>query len=135
MKKQSAIRSPCDKTLNAYPSPHELLVERHLVGLGGGHLREEGREGFDQIEEAYCWHVSNQLMKIVRAQHQSMTGRVLKVKNSRPLMATVVLSTGELNDYKRNLYFNPSRKSENWYRPGRRREKRKLYEGGIGGRR
>lgn len=57
-----------------------------------------------------------------------MTGRVLKVGNSRPLMATVVLSTGELNEYKRNLNFNPSRKSENWYRPGGRREKRKLYE-------
>lgn len=57
-----------------------------------------------------------------------MTGRVRKVGNSRPLMATVGLSTGELNDYKRNLQFNPSRKSENWYRPGGRREKRKLYE-------
>jgi hypothetical protein len=38
----------------SYPSPHELLVERHL-GLRGGHLREEGREGLDQVKKAYCF--------------------------------------------------------------------------------
>lgn len=73
-----------------YPSPHELLVERHLVGLGGSHLRKEGRERFDQIEEAYCWYVSDQLIDRCSAQPMGMTGRVLKVGNSRPLMATAV---------------------------------------------
>ena len=37
----------------SYSCPHQLLVEWNL-GLGGGHLRQERREGFDEIKEADC---------------------------------------------------------------------------------
>jgi len=37
----------------SYSCPHQLLVEGNL-GLGRCHLREEGRKGFDEIEESDC---------------------------------------------------------------------------------
>ena len=45
----------CDVRLHgsAYPSPHELLIERHL-GFRVGDFGEERSEGLYQIEESYC---------------------------------------------------------------------------------
>lgn len=41
----------CDLTEATYPRPHQLLVEGNL-GFRSCHLREEGRERFDEIEES-----------------------------------------------------------------------------------
>lgn len=40
-----------------YPCPHHLLVKRHFA-LWGCHLREDRREGFNQVEKPYCESVS-----------------------------------------------------------------------------
>ena len=52
----SVAGSYCDRT-SSYPRPHELLVEGNLC-LRGCHLRKEGRERFNEVEEAYCGRVS-----------------------------------------------------------------------------
>ena len=44
---------PTSSSMCSYSCPHQLLIEVDL-GFWCGHLREEGREGFDEIKEAYC---------------------------------------------------------------------------------
>lgn len=43
----------CGRSFATYTSPHEFLVE-HNLGLRRSHFRQEGREGFNEIEEPYC---------------------------------------------------------------------------------
>lgn len=45
---------------HAYSRPHQLLIECDL-GLGRCHLREEGRERLDEIEESYCTALAGSL--------------------------------------------------------------------------